>query len=315
MTTASQRLRYADEITADTYPGATIGPVTWQRDAALWQTLITTAPLPAGSILAPSLALLENWPYDFQFELRAAEGCWPLPKVPSESASKAVSGDGSAVTPMLDCWHIEKPLSDVSVQVRCAAANRPERYLLAMTSRPRELTTLPAPPSRSILAPRPESLSQMLENPRTASRICSPVSLAMAITGQRPSTALHQILPLCLDPATGMYGMWPLAIRAASRFGMIGAVELLEDWSLVLASLDLGRPVVASIRYPKDGLAGSPQPATAGHLVIVHGIDGDRVLVNDPAAANRGTVMRRYDLAQFSEAWFRHRGAAYILAP
>jgi len=315
MTTASQRLRYADGISAAAYPAAVIGPISWQREGSLWQAQIPTSPLAAGSILTPSLSLLENWPYDFQFELRAREGCWPLPKVPSESGSKAVSGDNKTVTPMLDCWHIEKQLHDVAVHVRCAAATRPERYLLCLTSRSLKLTALPPPPSQTVHTPRPQSLSQMLENPRTASRICSPVSLAMALTGQRPLPPMHQILPLCLDPATGMYGMWPLAIRAASRFGAIGAVELLEDWSLVIASLQRGRPVVASIRFPKDGLEGSPQPATSGHLVVVHGIDGDRALVNDPAAANRGAVMRRYDLAQFTEAWFRHRGAAYILAP
>ena len=55
--------------------------------------------------------------------------------------------------------------------------------------------------------------------------------------------------------------------------------------------------------------------ATAGHLVVVHGLEGDSVLVNDPAAPHHGAVNRRYPVTAFSEAWFRHRGAAYILLP
>ena len=54
--------------------------------------------------------------------------------------------------------------------------------------------------------------------------------------------------------------------------------------------------------------------ACGGHLVVVYGITEDAVLVNDPAAPNRGVVPRRYPIEQFAQAWFRHRGAAYILA-
>jgi len=155
----------------------------------------------------------------------------------------------------------------------------------------------------------------MLENPRIASRSCSPVALAMALAEHCNNRApLHQILPLCHDAATGMYGMWPLAIRTASRFGVIGALELLPDWSMVIASLEAGHCVVASIRYARGTLSGSPQPGSGGHLVVVYGVAGDTVLVNDPAAPNHGVVSRRYPIEQFTEAWFRHRGAAYILA-
>ena len=55
--------------------------------------------------------------------------------------------------------------------------------------------------------------------------------------------------------------------------------------------------------------------ATGGHLVVVTGVDGDSVLVNDPAAPYHGVVSRRYPLDAFSRAWFRHRGAVYILCP
>jgi len=315
MTSEGLSLRFADPESAAVYPADTAGEVDWQRRDALWQTVVNLPDLETGSILAPSLAVLNNWPYEFRFELSADQGRWPLPKVPSEAGHSAPAGSGDSVHGKLDCWHINKPLTGVKVQVSCAAASLPNRYLLALTARPLQLADLPEPPQQSLCVPRPVQFSQMLENPRIASRSCSPVALAMALAEHRGSRApLHQILPLCHDPATGMYGMWPLAIRTASRFGVIGALELLSDWSMVTASLEAGYCVVASIRYAPGTLSGSPQPGTGGHLVVVYGVTDDTVLVNDPAAPNRGVVSRRYPLEQFTEAWFRHRGAAYILA-
>ncbi|MCY3795839.1 MAG: peptidase C39 family protein, partial [Gammaproteobacteria bacterium] len=60
-------------------------------------------------------------------------------------------------------------------------------------------------------------------------------------------------------------------------------------------------------------LPGAPLSKTAGHLVTRYGVDGDAVLVNDPAAGDAAGVPRRYDLEAFSRAWLRRRGAAYIM--
>jgi hypothetical protein len=309
----SLRLRGGDW--SATYPGDCRAGPDWQRQQSLWVVEIQVPDLPADSLLTPSLSVLGNWPYEFDFELISGSNRWPLPRVPSEAGSKAPSGSNDQVVGQLDCWHIRDDLHDVRLRVRCAAAQTPEHYLLTLSGRAMQLPELPQPPDKDVQTDRPIQFSQMLENPRIAARICSPVSLAMALSGSGHAAApLHEIVPLCLDPATGMYGMWPLAIRTASRFGIPGAVELLSDWTLVCASLEQGRPVVASIRYARNALSNSPQAGSQGHLVVVYGILGDRVLVNDPAAPDRGTVSRAYDISQFSEAWFRHRGAAYILA-
>jgi hypothetical protein len=216
---------------------------------------------------------------------------------------------------VIDCWHLNVDLEDVRIVCRVTAPRAPSRYLLTASVRPVSLADLPEPPAGEHRADVPPRFSQMLENPRIAGRICSPVSLAMVLAMPPASVPLHEVVPLCLDAATGMYGLWPLAVRAASRFGRLGAVELLDDWTLVTASLDAGVPVVASIRYPAGGLPGAPQHATGGHLVVIHGVHGGMAAVNDPAAPDRGSVLRHYPVAQFAEAWFRHRGAAYILLP
>ena len=51
------------------------------------------------------------------------------------------------------------------------------------------------------------------------------------------------------------------------------------------------------------------------HLVVVHGADPETVHVNDPRAPDATSVPRRYPADDFSRAWLRHRGAAYILLP
>ncbi len=315
MTSSAFSLRLSGGDCALGYPGESQQGPAWQPEKSLWLMEIDVPDLQTGALLTPSLSILGNWPYDYDFELISGKNSWPLPRVPSEADSRPPAGSNDWVQGELDCWHIRRDLHDVRLRVRCAAARAPERYLLTLSARAKQLRQLPDPPRQDVQTIKPIQHSQMLENPRIASRICSPVSLAMALSQSVHTTApLHQVLPLCLDPATGMYGMWPLAIRTASRFDVAGAVELLNDWSLVTASLARGRPVVASIRYAIGTLANSPQPGSNGHLVVVYGIAGNRVLVNDPAAPDRGTVSRHYDIEQFSEAWFRHRGAAYILA-
>jgi len=318
MTIESIRLRFADPESATTYPAEITAEAWWRRgqDGGTVETEVALGNLAAGTIVAPSLALLGAWPYGFRFELIGGDGRrWPLPPVPSGAAAHPPPGGGPEVRGAIDCWHLTKALDGARLLVAATVATVPERYLLVVSVRPVRLRSLPDAPSGGHHARVPPHFSQMLENPRIASRICSPVSLAMALGAGATGPELHEVIPLCRDPATGMYGLWPLAVRAASRFGRLAAVELLEDWHLVTASLERGLPVVASIRYGAGQLPGAPQSMSGGHLVVVHGVDSDGVRVNDPAAPDRGTVQRTYGCAEFAEAWFRNRGAAYILLP
>ncbi len=319
LATAVRRL--ADPQTGALYPAPVEGPSAWRRDDAGWRAELELGAMPAGTILAPSLSILQEADYRFRFTLHAGSHSWPLPAVPAAPAApvaqSSVARDAAtaaeAVQSRIDCWHSVRDIEDARLEVTSSA--EPVRYLLAATLRPVELESLPAAP-RSVIAPRPPERSQMLENPRIANRICSPVSLAMVLAQHHPErAAMHEIIRGCRDPLTGMYGVWPLAIQVASRTGSLGAVELLSDWTLVEECLARSLPVVASIRYAGGALPGSPQRASGGHLVVVYGIAGDHVLVNDPAATVHGSVARRYPLEAFAEAWFRHRGAAYILLP
>jgi hypothetical protein len=123
------------------------------------------------------------------------------------------------------------------------------------------------------------------------------------------------IVEECRDPATGMYGVWPLAIAAGARRGSMGAVEAFSNWDAPLAVLARGIPLVTSIRFEKDVLPDAPLPRTGGHLVVVFAAGPERIGVNDPAAPDPASVTRSYPAAAFTEAWLGHRGAAYIILP
>ncbi|MGE0623298.1 MAG: C39 family peptidase [Pseudomonadales bacterium] len=311
-----QTLRFADPITVNQYPLPIAGPAEWRRQAdGTWQASVSLPTLPAGHMIVPSLSVLERHDYRFAFSLVTEERTYALRSFPSLEDDGAFQDPSDAVVrTAIDCYHLQSAPGACRLDVRYQGHGPPSRYLLSISMRPTEMDVV-AGPLPALRAPAPPRRSQMLANPRIAARICSPMSTAMVIGTHRPHVDYDAVVTACLDRVTGMYGLWPLAIRAASRHGLIGAVELVDGWPPVLACLARGLPVVASIRYAPDALPGAPQRATGGHLVVVHGVESETVLVNDPAAPDHGSVVRRYPAAAFAEAWFRHRGAAYMLVP
>jgi hypothetical protein len=320
-----QTLRFADEKTVQHYPLHIPGPVDWHPVTGGWQAIVPMPDIPARSIITPSLSILNEPDYRYRFTLRTGKKEYALNEVPPQTpdankTTRSANGSDSRIRTAIDCYHTAKKATRTSMLFSCQGSALPERYLLTISIRPEEMKVDPPGELPAVRTPLPPTHSQMLENPRIANRVCSPVSTAMVLGAFRQGVNYQSVIDACFDPVTRMYGMWPLAIRAASRQGCIGAVELISDWSDVIACLTRGYPVVASIRYGSDELPGTPQRSTGGHLVVVHGIvqggsAGQEVLVNDPAAPNHGTVTRRYPLDAFSKAWFRYRGAAYILTP
>jgi hypothetical protein len=274
-------------------------------------------------MIAPSLSLLDAPDHRYLFTLEADGETFelaPIPPSPEDKARRNVEQNRRArVRTAIDCFHIEKAVRQARLRCTLTTSTLPSRYLLTISIRPTEIpVSAPAALPTTVASAPVAGISQMLQNPRIAARVCSPVATAMVLSahqGARRPLVTEHVIRSCHDPVTGMYGLWPLAIRAAANAGLIGAVELFADWTPALACLSAGLPLVASIRYGRGELPGAPMAASGGHLVVVTGVDGDEVLINDPAAANHGTVSRRYPLQAFSRAWFRYRGAVYIVGP
>ncbi len=305
MTTAR---RWADRASASRYPLPISGTATFSSCAASGVHFdIDITDLSAREIIAPSYS--SSSVPDHHWTLTVDGHVWPLLPVPSVKDQRP---DKEQPQPLLsthiDCWHTHGLIARATLSLKLA--QEPTDYLIVVNHRPVELA--PTPPNEHTLAARiPQPLSQMTLDASLKHHACSPTSVAMLL----PNSALDTVLTLCRDNATGMFGSWPLAVRAAARHGAVGAVELNQDWQIAQTVLGEGLPFAASIRFDKGGLPGAPLERTSGHLVVVYGIDGNDVLICDPAAPDNGSVARRYPVEAFSRAWLTHRGASYIIVP
>lgn len=306
--------RHGDRVSAAKYPLATATALPWQAaDGGAWCEL-ALPPCPAAHIIVPSLSTdLRDCAY--QVTLRTDDDRWALQAVPSPPPSRRRQARRPASGPIsthIDCFHTEADLPASRLRFTLRQAEPPPRHLLAVSVRPLEMCPQTPKATRAV-APRPPAISQM-QGPRAiAQRICSPTALAMTLKAVDAGIDWLEVVERCFDQRTQSYGCWPMAIRCAAGYGRLGAVEALPAWEPVIQVLSAGLPIVASIDFGAGEMPGAPLSKTAGHLVTCYGVDGDAVLVNDPAAGEARSVPRRYDLEAFSRAWLRRRGAAYIM--
>jgi hypothetical protein len=315
--------RYADSATAQRYPLPVRGPAEWHWLDGAWRVGLTLPDLPPGTILVPSLALADAGDVaapgtHHRWVLEAGAASWALQDVPSTGPAPRPEPADPAVSTHIDCYHIHRWLEAPKLHLAVAGsaaspAPAPERYLISVSSRALTLVSPPLPDREVTLPAAPASRSQMTAPQTIAGRICSPTCVSMVLDLWHKRHDWLTLVGECHDPATGTYGVWPLAVQAAARRGCIGAVEVFDDWSGPCRVLAAGVPLVTSIRFSAGELPAAPLAETGGHLVVVYGADPREVLVCDPAAARASEVRRRYDAAAFSRAWLRHRGAAYIL--
>lgn len=317
---ATPTTRYADAESARAYPLPVTGPVRWQWRDRAWRLALPLDDMVAGTILAPSLAL---GPADdampmqgtsrYRWTLRAGGGSWPLQAIPCAGPVAGVPS-GGPVSTHIDCFHIHRRLRAPVLHLSVKTPQPPSRYMICVSGRALTLARPPLPDHAAAIAERVPSRSQLDAPAEIAQRICSPTCVSMVLDLWRRPHDWLGVVDECRDPATGTYGIWPLAIAAAARRGCIGAVELFDDWAEPLRVLAHGVPLVTSIRFEAGELPNAPLPRSNGHLLTVHGADPEWVRVCDPAAP-AGQVCRSYPADAFSAAWLRHRGAAYILPP
>ncbi len=120
---------------------------------------------------------------------------------------------------------------------------------------------------------------------------------------------------LAFDETHDIYGNWPRNIQAAYSKGVPGYLTRFTRWSDVASVLRQGTPIIASIKVRPAELPGAPYTSTAGHLIVIRGIDADgMILVNDPAAWSADRGVTRYRPESLERVWFgRGKGTAYVL--
>lgn len=162
---------------------------------------------------------------------------------------------------------------------------------------------------------------------------CSPTSTAMVVAywGKSPTAAeTSWVNPLFDDPwvdYTARYvydyhyngaGNWPFNTAYAAARGLVADVTQLHNLFEAEAFIKAGIPLVASIAFSSNKLAGADIKSTNGHLAVIEGFTGDgtKVIVNDPASPTNGDVKHYYDREQFERAWIPASGGiVYVIRP
>lgn len=288
------------------YPLAVAGTAPWRLGTA--HAVIDLPDVPADHIIAAGFASTSTR-QRFAFQLRCNAGRFQTAAF-GHRAKALMWSRGRGVGVPVDYFDTTDDLTRVRLCLKCRA-RAPAAYLLTVSIRPRVVEPPTKVPDDTPVLGAP-CLSQTTLDAAISRQACSPTATAMAL-GIADDADFRAFVQSALHRPTGLCGVWPQNLWAAARRGRLGGVELMSSWADVRQALSAKVPVVASVRFRTGELPNSPMPATGGHLVLLRGIEGGTVRVNDPAAPP-GAVDRRYDTGAFAAAWMRERGAAYVFA-
>lgn len=269
--------------------------------------------------LLPSLSVLTEREFGVRFEVRThAAGRWSpwvgtVTLGPRDFAPVASSADGLVAD--VDVYRATVPAEVVRLRVRLHA-DEADAVLRAPWVATLSACDLDAAGDGATAEGRVDlgvaPLSQLDAPADIARRICSPASVAMVLGYLGAPVDVATCAVEMFHRATDRYGVWPAAILAAGRRGVLGYLLRFPDWASAAWCLGRGLPVIASVRYDERELTGAALPATDGHLVVLTGYDGDDVLVNDPIAP-AASVRRRYRLGELRRVWLERSGVGYVL--
>ena len=141
---------------------------------------------------------------------------------------------------------------------------------------------------------------------------CSAAATAMLLRYHGVAAELAETARGVYDDAYGGTGNWAFNAAYAGACGLRGAVAYLCGIDHVAAFIDAGLPVAISVSWNAGELPGAPLEHSEGHLLVVRGVDGSHVAVNDPA---HPSVATRYPRAALDRVFRAHGGVAYLVAP
>ena len=145
-------------------------------------------------------------------------------------------------------------------------------------------------------------------------RLCSPVSLTMALNALGQKNDPLQTASAVYDDRARIYGNWTFNTAYASRCGYEAFVTRFRRLSQLEEFLTPNSLILASVSYKHGELTGAAVAQTPGHLMLLCGWENGKIRVADPAAENIREVIRFYPAEEFARAWLQHkRGAAYLV--
>ncbi len=308
-------------------PAAPPAALSWVRltdDAWSADLDLPVACLQGVQEILPSCSLLNHGAYGFQFlvgGVAADEGAqaWvPLDPVGPVPAGRPPAPAPLAALPVqaeIDVLRVTGPLPPLRLRLLVYGLDAAPPVGLVTVSLRRSAVAAASEPAAGAVSLAVPTASQMQLPEEVAHRTCSPTCLAMVLAYHGRPLEVLDVVRLAHHQPSDLYGVWPANIWAASRLGRLGYLVHLPGWQAVARLLDRGLPVIASIRFEAGELDGAPITRTSGHLVVVRGYCGSRVLVNDPAAPDETTVAREYDQRQLHQVWLARAAVGYVLLP
>jgi hypothetical protein len=255
-------------------------------------------PAPAAQTRSPVVLATLSLPGDFTYAYRIV--------AVSDRAAQATVTIGSgdvptavARTPYLDYFVFAQ--ASVELSLECAGGDELTAANVFVAEVP-ALANAPGAAPEAALLDVPE-LSQLSYEPEPSvrRRYCAPTCLAMVAAYLGVDWDFERWAAATYNAETGMHGVWPQMVYAANRAGLEGAVLLLET-AADLANLLASRlPVIASLCIREGDIPDFPFGRSAGHMMVIRGIDEGIITVNDPAQT--GTIRRRYELGRFMDVW------------
>src|SRR3989454_153403 len=278
--------------------------------------LPTWTPRRPAAHLLPSFAPLTDAPLAFRFEVSAlADGEWSAWAASATIGAAEFAPLPSATPPLtcdVDVFRAAPAVDAVRLRVRVRAAAS-ARWIVALSTADAAAPDLRLAEGAAARLEVP-ALSQMEADATLGARLCSPTSVAMVLGYWGRAAAPAALAAEMFHPALDIYGVWPAAVRAAGARGVAGYLLRFPDWRAARWCLERGIPIIASVRYAAGELGGAAVAATSGHLLVLVGLEGDTVLVNDPPRASAIARGRRRRL-QVSEAFLRRRRLAPQATP
>ena len=305
------RIGFAPDARGWRYPLACSGELEWQVNGVSTAEIALPA-LPPGHIVVPSFASPDS--PDHRWALVHDDASCLTASFGRPVGQHPQVDNATGLIARIDYFETSQRVSNARLRLLVDALEPPRDYLVAVGVRPVRIATDVAPPVDTPVLDIPTRSQTTAAQEEVRPRICSPTCVSMAMNRLGVDHAFDELVIAAYHRATDLYGVWPQNIWAASRWGTIGAIETATDWGVVERAVAGGHPLAASIAFEEGNLRGSAIPASVGHLVIVRGIQNNRVVVNDPAANDAVDVPRLYDAEEFRQAWLATRGVCYLFA-
>ncbi|NTU78253.1 MAG: peptidase C39 family protein [Chloroflexales bacterium] len=236
-----------------------------------------------------------------------------------------------------DTLMLAQPAAALQARVLLCAepgAPMPELESLALCLTARGDESAPRGHGSAQSAARPSALrlplliSQHFSYPDHAPLWSSPTALAMVLAYWHERTGYASlapflatesvpaiVAPMVYDPGWDGTGNWAFNTAFAASLGLTAYVTRIGSLAQLARWTDAGVPVPICIRWGPGELDGATG-RSAGHITVVTGLAGERVLVAEPAARDPAVVARSYRADQLYACWQRASGgAAYLIHP